>query len=224
MHRLLFLAALICPFAARAEVDAESISRRLVERGVVTFVADEGRPQFRKPVMVVIESTDRNVELVEILGRTTAVVGGYVGFGVSTRPACKTPCNDVVEGHTSARYSIGGKGITPSEEFDLSVADAVRLKVKAGSAGAQFGGILLTYTGVPLILTGGLLLFMVQQLGSLSSTFGTGSILFPTALVTLGLGVAMTAAGIPLWVMNGTTVEIEPTQLPPAARPQPAGI
>lgn len=159
----------------------------------------------RQPVdglAVHIDADNTNVRLFRYLGSAT----GY-GYGSSGSVSvtvnqyadeCRAPCDRLIA-QTDQRFLIGGDGVTGSGTFvlaDHAHGGQVSMKVKAGNAGAFFGGWVMAGLG------GSALLGTAIGAGVLGSKVDVG------AIAALLLGSALlTALGLVLGINNQTTVE-----------------
>ncbi|HSQ64763.1 MAG TPA: hypothetical protein VLM85_16175, partial [Polyangiaceae bacterium] len=127
---------------------------------------------------------------------------------------CMAPCQADVD--ANGMYRVAGDGVTPSSTFGLGAPNgAMRLHVTAGSSGARIGGIWLLIGGITLAVTGGLTAGLFAAIND-PYTDMTGWIV--AGAVMAGVGVIMTAIGIPLIIGSGTSV-VTDQGMPLAKRP-----
>lgn len=108
---------------------------------------------------------------------------------------CSPPCDRPLP--RAALFRVTGLGVTVSPEFHLPPdRDQVILNVKAGKSTWYWAGVLLSAFGGSFVLGGA-----GPPLLSGGSFSGTEQILS-------GSGVVMLAVGLPLWILNRTTVSI----------------
>lgn len=110
---------------------------------------------------------------------------------------CAAPCTANVE--QGQLYRVAGEGVTPSATFGLPAGHSA-LSVNAESAGARYGGFLMTIFGSSM-LGGGALVLGLEFSGTL-----------------LGLGAIFLLIGIPLIVTSGTTVTTNGVELATRSR------
>ena len=197
-------AALLLALAA-----ASTPHLQLAEPRLTLTAEQQGDP----PTFVHIESDDPEVQLFQIFGHSVGT--GYVNGGAATiytthlGRLCRAPCDRFVE-HAELDFFIDGDGISTSKAFTLlDRGPSLTLKVKTGSSLLRGGGYLLVSLAITAVLIGGTFL----ALGSLSPAIGD------VGLYTLiGGGVGL-AAGIPMIVFSGTSVEFLPG---PALKAPPA--
>lgn len=156
-----------------------------------------------------IES-DEPVQLIEEVAASYGVVGGYGVYAVTTRVACSSPCDRVVDGSRGQRFVVLGDGITASDTFVLSDrTEDTTIKVDTGSAGLVTGGAWLTAFGITSALVGVVTLPVAYAIDSGGSTLDSVKV---AGGVTLGVGVALMGAGIPMIIAGGTDVEVTPSK------------
>lgn len=146
--------------------------------------------------------------VVHVEAKAGAFLQRFVVYGTYTRwePVCAAPCDRWLPAGT---YRVDGKGMRASPEFAVSPStQPVVVRAKLGSLGGLVTGISLTSFGGLCLLVGVLV----------GATFDdeprypgdTGSSAGKTALYTFGiLGGVMVAVGLPLWIMNGKSVEVD---------------
>ncbi|NUO54560.1 MAG: hypothetical protein HOV80_37435 [Polyangiaceae bacterium] len=128
---------------------------------------------------------------------------------MQTRVACASPCDKVVDGSRGQRFIVQGEGVPPSETFVLNDRNEdMTLKVDAGSPGLLIGGNWLTGVGAAAAVTGAVMLPIAYALDDSSSTMSSFKV---AGGVTLGVGLAMLAAGIPMIIAGDTDIELAPT-------------
>ncbi len=202
------------PTFARA-ADSDAFAQRLVQRGLVRLVNTEG---LRRPVAVVIEADVPEVELIHIAAEATGhayVSGGNATIVTTvTEKVCRAPCNEVVEGHISARYFLQGDGVTPSKTFELPPFAALRIKVKAGSLMRRRAGVTMMTVGflgvlggAAFVLYGAIAPSPVEPASGLSTNTRNG-------LIVGGAGIGLTLAGLFLGATSETSYEFEPVAAP----------
>jgi len=153
--------------------------------------------------------TDEPVQLIEEVASSYGVVAGYGVYAVQTRVACASPCDKVVDGSRGQRFIVQGEGVPPSETFVLNDRNEdMTLKVDAGSPGLLIGGNWLTGVGAAAAVTGAVILPIAYALDDSSSTMSSIKV---AGGVTLGVGLAMLAAGIPMIIAGDTDIELQPT-------------
>lgn len=152
---------------------------------------------------VYMRTTDLNATLSRLSGQQTRRVWGRHGTYLRTyntwSPVCRAPCGLAVD--PTDVYQIRGLNINPSGIFMLPTSGAVSLDVKAGHAGTQTGGVLLTTFGSLPLLVG----LVFTPLGAaLLRTEGPGFLI--AGGITLGAGIALLGGGIHLLVASRTRV------------------
>ncbi|MFT3840832.1 MAG: hypothetical protein QM723_27835 [Myxococcaceae bacterium] len=175
-------------------------------------------------VYVTIESDNPSVELQRIAGVATGYVGGRSATVVTSERICRAPCKEVVAVNDVTDFYVAGDGVPGSGTLDLShYGDSVNLKVKAGSSGRRFGGIMSLIGGISLVAAGGLFAGLMTMDSSNGDLTSNG--MFMTGVITAGIGVLLTALGIFLLPGSGTDVEVEQGGPVPSgvARPAPEG-
>lgn len=110
------------------------------------------------------------------------------------RWVCQAPCT----AHTplEGEYKLRGSGVTESESFrlDPKLGQALRLRLEPVSQGALIAGTILIYAGVSVLPSGALMV---------ASGYVTDEKpLVTIGFVTLGVGVALTGVGLPLFFAN----------------------
>jgi hypothetical protein len=110
-------------------------------------------------------------------------------------PVCTQPCERRLP--RAAVYRITGEGLTTSSLFNLPAnRPDVTLRVRAGTARWYWTGVVASIFGASFLL-GGVAPPLLQG-GSFSTT---GKVLG-------GAGVVLLGGGVPLWILNRTTVVI----------------
>jgi hypothetical protein len=110
-------------------------------------------------------------------------------------PVCSPPCERRLP--RTALFRISGAEITTSSTFSLPAdRSEVTLRVKAGASRWYWTGVILTAFGGSFALGG------IGPPLLLGASFST------TGKVLGGAGAVMLAVGLPLWVLNRTTVGI----------------
>lgn len=153
---------------------------------------------------VYMRTTDLNATLSRLSGQQTRRVWGRHGSYLRTyntwSPVCRAPCALPV--NPEDVYQIRGLNINPSASFMLPTSGAVSLDVKAGHAGTQVGGVLLTTFGsLPLIVG---LVFTPLGAALFRTSEGPGFLI--AGGITLGIGSALLGGGIHLLVASRTRV------------------
>lgn len=162
-------------------------------------------PDPNKGVEVRIES-DRPVFLIEHLGSSVVQAGRYTVAIEHGRVACDSPCNRKIDGSKGQSFLITGDGVESSEPFTLSGREGpTTLVVDPGSTKVRVGGVWLavfggTFTGVGALTLG---------LGfGLDGDRDLSNIMKISGGVSLGVGLSMLAAGIPMIVTQDTSVDV----------------
>lgn len=145
-----------------------------------------------------------NAAFVHLEGDEDAVLEMRGPQGGDFAPMCQAPCDRAVP--LDAMYRIAGSGLRKSPNFKLASTDGrpVVVDVNAGHTGGFVGGIVMTALGPVVALTG----LMVYAVSSISFTYGGGggsSTGKTTGGILMLSGLALTAVGIPLIVMNART-------------------
>jgi hypothetical protein len=110
------------------------------------------------------------------------------------RWVCQAPCT--AHAPLDAEYKLRGSGVTESESFrlDPKLGRAVRVRVEPVSQGALIAGTILIYAGVSVLPSGALMI---------ASGYVTDKRpLVTIGFITLGVGTALTAVGLPLFFAN----------------------
>ena len=120
---------------------------------------------------------------------------------------CQSPCDRALP--LDAMYRIGGSGVRKSTNFKLASTDGKPVVVDVDSAhtGGFVGGIVMTALG-PVVAVAGLFVYAVSSITfytSSGSVAGGSSAGKTTGGIMMLSGVALTAVGIPLIVMNSRT-------------------
>jgi hypothetical protein len=110
------------------------------------------------------------------------------------RSVCQAPCT--AHAPLAAEYKLRGSGVTESKSFrlDPKLGRVQRLRVLPVNQGALIAGTILIYAGVSVLPSGAL---MVAS-GYVTETRPLVTIGF----ITLGVGVALTGVGLPLFLAN----------------------
>jgi hypothetical protein len=110
------------------------------------------------------------------------------------RSVCQAPCT----AHAPAigEYKLRGSGVTESKTFRLDprLGAAQRVRVQPVNQGSLIAGTILIYGGVSILPSGALM----AASGYVTETRPLVTI----GLVTLGVGVALTGVGLPLFLSN----------------------
>lgn len=108
---------------------------------------------------------------------------------------CAPPCDRPLS--RAALFRVTGLGVNPSAEFPLPAdRDQVTLNVKTGSTTWYWTGILLSAFGGSFVL------------GGAAPPLLSGGSFSTTEQVLSIAGVVLLAVGLPLWILNRTTVSI----------------
>jgi hypothetical protein len=161
--------------------------------------------------------------------QSTTTVGGLglpdLGIGGLTQweSACVAPCT-AAPVSTDYSYRISGDGLVPSKTFTLPRGPrTLRIDADLGSSTGRVTGMVLTAGGAGALLLGGAALVASPIL----SANDVGSEGFRTGVLAggaggVGLGVLLAAAGLTLWLSNGSTLRFDPSPaLASAPRPRP---
>lgn len=168
----------------------------------------EEAPDPRKGVELRIES-NRPVLLLESLGSTVVQAGRYAVAIEHGRVACESPCDRKIDGSKGQAFSISGDGVINSDPFYLKDRGGpTTLVVDAGSARVRAGGVWLTTFGGIFTGIGGLTLGLGY---GLTGDADLQNIMKISGGVSLGVGLSMLAAGIPMIVTQSTSVEVTDT-------------
>ncbi len=190
------------------EDEEEGDAKEKPRKGDAEEEEEDGAPARPGKVRLHIES-DEPVQLIEEVASSYGVVAGYGVYAVQTRVACASPCDRVVDGSRGQRFIVQGDGVPPSETFVLNDRNEdTTVKVDAGSPGLLIGGNWLTGVGAAAAVTGAVMLPIAYALDDSSSTMSSIKV---AGGVTLGVGLAMLAAGIPMIIAGDTDVELTPT-------------
>jgi hypothetical protein len=110
------------------------------------------------------------------------------------RSVCQAPCT----AHTpvGGEYKLRGSGVTESNTFrlDARLGAAQRVRVQPVNQGALIAGTILIYGGVSILPSGALMVA--------SGHFTDTRPLVTIGFITLGVGVALTGVGLPLFLSN----------------------
>jgi hypothetical protein len=108
---------------------------------------------------------------------------------------CVPPCDRLLP--RAALLRATGLGVVASPEFHLPAdRDQVTVNVKAGSATWYWTGVVMSAFGGSFVL------------GGAGPPLLSGGSFSLTEQILSGVGVAMLAVGLPLWILNRTTVSI----------------
>jgi hypothetical protein len=124
--------------------------------------------------------------------------GGAVTLPLDDRewdPVCAPPCARRLP--RTALFRVSGSRITTSATFNLPPdRPDVILRVKAGASRWYWTGVILTAFGGSL------------GLGGIGPPLLAGATFSTTGKVLAGAGAVMLAVGLPLWILNRTTIAI----------------
>ena len=144
--------------------------------------------------------------LVHVEAKPGVLLERFVVYGTSTRwePVCAAPCDRPMAPGT---YRVNGKGMRSSPEFAVGT-QPVHVRAQLGSLAGMITGISLTGLGGLCLLTGGLaaLTFDDEPRYPGDSGSSAGKTAFTTFAVIGGI---MLAVGLPLWLLNGRSVEVD---------------
>jgi hypothetical protein len=149
-------------------------------------------------VTVTLEADKRGVWLEALVEREGLVYvrrrwWAYGRVGV-WQHVCEAPCTMRVP--PELRYRVHGPSVPASDAFFPGPPGGERrLHASAGSKGAQLGGALLVFLGIPTAIVG--IVVTAESGGDSGRTAG---------FVTIGAGAALTAVGAVLIAANGTNV------------------
>jgi tetrahydromethanopterin S-methyltransferase subunit C len=97
----------------------------------------------------------------------------------------------------------------PSTPFNLPFAsNGVDVHVRAGSIAGYVVGLVLSLDGITFTGIGAASMVVWEALGQPRVVNNTRGALLPIGGVFLGMGIALAAVGIPLWLANHTQVDI----------------
>lgn len=197
------------------EPDCHSLDKKLAMAVALTIEPNLKAPVVSPPpapaaandrakgsAFVHIDSPSREVRLLRFGGVSSAVTYGTNGPTTVAVPnlidECRAPCDEVIA-RTDDRFHVGGTGVTVSDELILAdhVKDGrVEFKVRPGSAGGSVAGLVIAVWGVIGLVSGvPLALLGTDQSGMRPAGVG----------IILG-GLALSALGFPLWLLNRTEV------------------
>lgn len=189
-----------------------------------------GIPDDAPRVRVEIQTDSPDVELFRVVSEGVGTVatarGGATVSIVNFQRECRAPCNRLIL-EPRSDFFIAGDGVTPSRRFSLmDYGPNVRVNVKAGSAVTRAVGYTATLMGITGAVLGGTTLAvsgMLRPSGpSLASSSSGGSTLSTVGWASLGGGVALLGAGIPMMVFSGTEVKVADQPRPDDADPAAA--
>src|SRR5689334_24976721 len=173
-------------------------------------------------VHVTIDADNPDVELQRVASVAHGYVGGRAATLITNERICRAPCDETVEVTDLSDYFVGGAGVTPSGRVELTgYGDAVNLKVKAGSAGRRWGGLMATIGGGGLAVCGGLFLGLGAMINGDSYSGGGGSFFMTTGAISGAIGVAVLILGIVLLHGSGTDVEVSSGGMAPSPQGAP---
>lgn len=147
---------------------------------------------------------NKPVTLYEITGEAVAVGSGGSAVAIGFRPVCHSPCARRVGIDPAASYFVAGNGVTGSKHFTIPDKDRVTLQVKPGSKVMWGSGIVTEAFGISAVITG-IILFAVGA----SESGDSRKALFAAGGGTLGAGVVMVGAGVPLILFGRTEVKVK---------------
>lgn len=165
-------------------------------------------------VYVEIEADKENVALTRVVGGGYGTAGNTTVYLTTWEKVCTAPCEQLVDKPRSD-FFLTGTGMVGHGPFHLDGYDAVKIKVKGGSLGARFAGVLLISMGAAAVITGA----VFALVGGLTSNShpgvqnpygGTGTVFRDIGIGMLIGGGAALAGGIPLIAFSGTKVEFLP--------------
>jgi hypothetical protein len=110
------------------------------------------------------------------------------------RSVCQAPCT--AHAPLAGEYKLRGSGVTESETFRLDprLGTAQRVRVQPVNQAALITGTVLIYGGVSILPSGALMVA--------SGHFTETRPLVTIGFITLGVGVALTGVGLPLFLAN----------------------
>lgn len=126
---------------------------------------------------------------------------------------CTSPCDSWVDARQGAEFILSGEGVLETEPFQLGTHEGnLDMQVDAGSVSAYGTGLLLVWTGAPLLLFYGFIPLGVALHDPASDPDGSLRDIFViTGAVTGSIGAALLAIGIPLMVTSDTEYQIGAT-------------
>ncbi|MEZ4450091.1 MAG: hypothetical protein R3B09_11495 [Nannocystaceae bacterium] len=173
---------------------------RADEAGGSTPAAEEspGKGELRGPRLHIETTKPAKVKLFEITSEMVASGGNVVVHGMTYRPICTSPCDEVIDASAGHPYFFGGDKLSTSRRFNLPTYGDVTVTVKPGSRGLRFGGMILGMVVGPTVAIGGGAWLLVNEVGAGSSSRIGG----PLALI--GAGVALVGGGIAMMIVGRT--------------------
>ncbi len=124
--------------------------------------------------------------------------GAVTMDGVVSSSVCSAPCDIGVDASGGKYFFFGGEGIADSERFRLhGTGDPAMFRVSPATRGASGSGLVFAVLGGGGVMFGATMLVIAAKQSS-SSVAKVGG-------VTLGLGAALMALGIPLILSGRTT-------------------
>lgn len=158
------------------------------------------RPEVRGPRLHIETSRPARVQLYEITSEMVAAGGNVVVHGITYRPVCTSPCDEVIDTSSGHAYFFGGDKLSASRRFTLPTYGTVTASVKPGSRGLRVGGLILAGLG-PSVLAGGVAWWIFEDISDGPPRLGG-----PIALVVTGG--AMLAGGIAMMIVGRTRYKI----------------
>ncbi|HUB08852.1 MAG TPA: hypothetical protein VMB50_17725 [Myxococcales bacterium] len=177
-------------------------------------------------VLVRLDSDNPHATLEQLTGQQVVYEGhGATGVVDFSNTVCTAPCG-LDLGRTlmgqPLSYRVGGDGVATSDWFSLPDSPGqLELHAKTGSAAGKTWGQVLTWAGAGVAGLGGaaLLAGEASRITPPAPPAGCPTCSEPNndasnAFIAAGVGMliggaVMLAAGIPLWVLNRTTVTVE---------------
>jgi hypothetical protein len=123
---------------------------------------------------------------------------------------CSTPCGVPVD--PARLYRVGGRPFVPTEPFTMPrQTGQVVIEARMGSRARNIVGTVLTIVGIPLGVTGGIMLY--TGVHEPNDEFGQPTF-SKLALTVYGAaflitGTVLTLVGLPLWATSGTSMTME---------------
>ncbi|MBX7097240.1 MAG: hypothetical protein K1X89_05995 [Myxococcaceae bacterium] len=165
-----------------------------------------------------VDADRTKVHLMRLAGVASGYASGTNVTIVSFSDECTAPCDEVIP-RPRDTFHFEGESMPPSPAFTLEDhAPATTVTVHGGSVGMVLGGIMMATFGITGGLTGGILGGV--GIGGLSRG---SSGLFLAGAIMLGVGIVLTAVGIPLARAGATTLDFSDQPVGPQspAMPQP---
>ena len=124
---------------------------------------------------------------------------------------CVTPCGIPVD--PRGLYRVGGNRFVPSDTFTMPrPSGQVVIEARMGSRSRNIVGTALTFAGLGVGVTGGILVFEGSRQPA-NDQFGDPNFarvaLYFYGVIALVAGIALTVTGIPLWATSGTTADVQ---------------